>query len=149
MATVKNFEELEVWQLAREFCKDVYAVIESTSLRNNWKLRDQIDASAGSIMDNIAEGFERGGTKEFIQFLGFSTGSCGESRSQLYRIYDRSFISKEKFTELNEKTLSLSKQLNGFIGYLKKTDIKGYKKGYKFQEDQAGYLVSQSQISNT
>lgn len=138
MATYKTYEDLAVWKLSRELCKDIYAIIENTPLQNNWKLRDQIDSSSGSIMDNIAEGFERGGTKEFIQFLGYSKGSCGETRSQLYRIYDRQFITEIRKNELIEKTVVISKQINGFIGYLKKTDIKGY----KFEEDQVNYLTT-------
>ena len=135
MSNIKKFEDLDVWKLSRDFCKDVFDIIEQTELKNNWKLRDQIDASSGSIMDNIAEGFERGGTKEFIQFLGFSKGSCAESRSQLNRIFDRGFISKSRFEELNNKSETISRQLNGFIGYLKKTEIRGY----KFEEQQVEY----------
>ena len=138
MATYKTYEDLEVWKLSRELCKDIYSIIENTPLKNNWKLRDQIDGSSGSIMDNIAEGFERAGTKEFIQFLGYSKGSCGETRSQLYRCFDRDYISEEKKNELIEKTESISKQINGFISYLKKTKIKGF----KFEEDQEDYLIT-------
>lgn len=136
MATYKNFEDLEVWKLSREYCNEIYEIIETTPLKNNWKLRDQIDGASGSIMDNIAEGFERGGTKEFIQLLGFSKGSCGETRSQIYRIYDRSFINEQKMNELVDKSQQISKQINGFIKYLKQTDIKGY----KFEEDQEIYM---------
>ena len=136
MATYKNFEDLEVWKLSREYCKEIYDIIDNTPLKNSWKLRDQIDGASGSIMDNIAEGFERGGTKEFIQFLGFSKGSCGETRSQLYRVYDRGFIDEPKMKELTDKSFQISKQLNGFISYLKQTKIKGY----KFEEDQEVYI---------
>lgn len=136
MATYTNFEDLEVWKLSREYCNEIYEIIETTSLKNNWKLRDQIDGASGSIMDNIAEGFERGGTKEFIQFLGFSKGSCGETRSQLYRIFDRGFIDENKLKYLVTKSQQISKQINGFIKYLKQTDIKGY----KFEEDQEIYI---------
>jgi len=135
LATVKNFEDLEVWQLSRELCREVYQIIQNTPLVNNWKLRDQIDSASGSIMDNIAEGFERSGTKEFIQFLGFAKGSCGEVRSQLYRIYDRGYIDENRKNELVDKTIKISKQINGFIGYLKQSKIKGY----KFEEDQEHY----------
>jgi len=138
MATYTNFEDLEVWKLSREYCSEIYEIIETTSLKNNWKLRDQIDGASGSIMDNIAEGFERGGTKKFIQFLGFSKGSCGETRSQLYRIFDRGFIDENKLKYLVTKSQQISKQINGFIKYLKQTDIKGY----KFEEDQEIYIKS-------
>ena len=138
MATYRKYEDLEVWKLARELCKDIFTIIQETPLKNNWKLRDQIDGASGSIMDNIAEGFERGGTKEFIQFLGYSKGSCGETRSQIYRLYDRDYINEIEKNELIEKTNTISKQINGFIGYLKTTNIKGY----KFEENGENYSIS-------
>jgi four helix bundle protein len=85
MATVKSFEELEIWQLSREICQEVWDVFERTTLGKDFELKNQMNRSSGSIMDNIAEGFERNGRKEFIQFLSYSKGSCGELRSQLYR----------------------------------------------------------------
>ncbi|SMP03470.1 four helix bundle protein [Chryseobacterium profundimaris] len=103
MATYKSFEDLEIWQLARELSADIYEIIENSQLKNNFRLANQIDGSSGSIMDNIAEGFERNGNKEFIQFLYISKASCAETRSQLYRILDRNFISKEKFEVLKIK----------------------------------------------
>ena len=127
MATYKNFEDLEIWQLSRELCNDIYEVIENSNLKNNYRLCNQIDGSSGSIMDNIAEGFERGGKKEFIQFLYISKASCGETRSQLYRVLDRKFISNEKFEILKEKTVVLSKKIGGFITYLENSDFKGSK----------------------
>lgn len=127
MATYKNFEDLEIWQLARELCNEVYGIIESSNLKNNYRLCNQIDGSSGSIMDNIAEGFERGGNKEFVQFLYISKASCGETRSQLYRVLDRKFINQEKFETLKEKTIALGKKIGGFITYLENSDFKGSK----------------------
>ena len=89
MATVKRFEELEIWKLARKICDEIYQVSISTPLQKDYKLNNQIKGSSGSIMDNIAEGFERDGNREFIQFLSISRGSSGETRSQLYRVLDR------------------------------------------------------------
>ena len=127
MATVNRFEDLEIWQLSRALCKDIYDVIESTNLKNNFKLCNQIDSSSGLVMDNIAEGFERNGNREFIQFLSIAKASCGETRSQLYRVFDRNFISEEKFEKLREQTEVLSRKIGSFIKYLNITDLKGTK----------------------
>ncbi len=127
MATVKKFEDLEIWQLSRMLCQEVYRIIVESNLKNNYKLCNQIDGSSGSIMDNIAEGFERNGNKEFIQFLSIAKASCGETRSQLYRVFDRDFISKEKFEILIEQTETLSKRIGAFINYLKNRELKGSK----------------------
>ena len=127
MGTIRKFEDLEIWQLSRELCKEIYNIIQGTDLKNNFKLCSQIDSSSGSIMDNIAEGFERNGTREFIQFLSIAKASCGETRSQLYRVFDRNFINQELFETLLERTETLSKKINSFIKYLKITDLKGTK----------------------
>jgi len=80
---IERFEDLEIWIEARELCKSVFSITEKEPFNRDFKFRDQIRASSGSIMDNIAEGFERGGNKEFIQFLSIAKGSCGETRHRL------------------------------------------------------------------
>ncbi|MDO5972248.1 four helix bundle protein [Flavivirga aquimarina] len=127
MPTVKQFEDLEIWKLARILCNDINKVAVNTNLKSDYKLYSQIDGSSGSIMDNIAEGFERNGNKEFIQFLSISKASCGETRSQLYRVLDRNYINEEKFNKLYDQTIVLGKMIGGFMNYLKKSDFKGSK----------------------
>ncbi len=127
MATITKFEDLEIWMLARKLCQEINYIAYETELKSDFKLRDQIKASSGSIMDNIAEGFERNGNKEFRQFLSISKGSCGETRSQLYRIYDRKYIGENKFNELKDITSDLGFKIGSFIKYLNNTGFKGSK----------------------
>tara|TARA_B000000441_G_C21703797_1_gene327749 strand:+ start:193 stop:582 length:390 start_codon:yes stop_codon:yes gene_type:complete len=125
LATIKQFEDLEIWQKAREICRIVYETKKNTNLKNDFKLYNQLNGSSGSIMDNIAEGFERNGNREFIQFLSIAKASCGETRSQLYRAFDRGYLNDDDFEDFKTKVISLSRQINGFIDYLQKSDFKG------------------------
>lgn len=127
MAKIEKFEDLEIWQLARKICVEVYRIIETTDLKDNYALRNQMDRCSGSIMDNIAEGFERNGNKEFRQFLSIAKASCGELRSQLYRCLDRKYIDKTTFDIQMEMLLLESKKISSFINYLKKSEYKGSK----------------------
>ncbi len=128
MATVTKFEELEVWQLARELVSEIFEVFSnSEQFFRDYKLKDQINGSSGSVMDNIAEGFERGGRNEFINFLTFSKGSAGEVKSQLYRALDRKYITKEQFDHLYNKADIIGKKTGAFINYLNTSSHKGIK----------------------
>lgn len=142
MSTIKQFEDIIAWQKARAFSKQLYQIVVHSDLQNDYKLRQQIEGSAGSIMDNIAEGFERGGNKEFINFLTYAKGSCGETRSQLYRLLDRTYIDDETFTALKAELINISNLIGGLIKYLKSSELKGW----KFKEDEAIY---QTQSQNT
>lgn len=95
MATIKTFEDIGAWQKARILSKQVFELTLTGSFSKDYALRDQINRSMGSVMDNIAEGFERGGTREFIQFLSIARGSAGEVRSQLHRALDRKHLDRE------------------------------------------------------
>jgi four helix bundle protein len=127
VATIQRFEDLEVWQLARELALDIFNETLNLPFAKDYELVGQIRRSSGSAMDNIAEGFERGGKKEFIQFLGIAKGSAGEVRSQLYRALDRKHITQEKFDFLFKKVTLLSKKLSSLITYLKNSEFKGFK----------------------
>ena len=124
---IKRFEDLEIWQEARKLCKIVYEITSTGSFSIDFKFRDQMRASSGSAMDNIAEGFDRGGNKEFYQFLSISRGSTGEVRSLSYRAFDFKYITDEKLNEMLERTDSLSRKTYNLMQHLKSSDIKGVK----------------------
>ena len=92
MATITRFEDLEIWKEARRLAKEIHLITVHTELRSDLRFKNQIKSSSGSVMDNIAEGFERDGNLEFRQFLSIAKGSAGETRSQLYRIFDFEYI---------------------------------------------------------
>ncbi|SMD36515.1 four helix bundle protein [Reichenbachiella faecimaris] len=124
---IESFEDLEIWQAARSVCKLIYLKSSEDSFKKDFDLVRQIRRSSGSCMDNIAEGFERGGNKELIQFLFIAKGSIGETRSQLSRALDLKYISKDDFDQLKEECLMISKKISGFIKYLKNSEFKGTK----------------------
>ncbi len=126
--TINRFEDLEIWKNARELCKKVRWISENTNLSKDYSLKDQILRSSGSVMDNIAEGYERDGKKEFIQFLYIAKASLGETRSQVYRCFDANQITDEKYNELLNDCLNLSAQIKKFINYLSNSDYQGHKK---------------------
>lgn len=135
MATYKSFEDLKVWQNSRDLNKLLFQLLKTKNSIELGFLKNHILKTAGSIMDNIAEGFERGGNKELIQFLYISKGSAGELRSQIYRAVDNELIEGQIAQELFQKLLSISAQLSLFIQYLKKSELKGD----KFNEPKADY----------
>ena len=124
MATITKFEDLEIWQEARKLAKEVFILSKETDLKTDFRFKEQIKASSGSVMDNISEGFERDGNLEFRQFLSIAKGSAGETRSQIYRLYDCEYISEEQFKELKNKYEKLSGKIKNFITYLNKKDFK-------------------------
>ena len=125
MATWSRFEDLPIWQEARILAKDVYRLTSTEPFSKDYRFCGQIRAAAGSIMDNIAEGFEKENNKEFIQFLYIAKGSCGEVRSQLYRAKDVDFISDEEYKKYMDVVLNMSMSLANFIHYLQKSDMTG------------------------
>ena len=127
MGYAKNFEELDIFQKARELCKQVYSITKDGEFSKDHRFVQQIHASAGSVMDNIAEGFERDGNKEFINFLYIAKGSCGEVRSQVIRASDVGFIDNDTAKRLYNDSLNLSKSIAKFIASLKQSSITGLK----------------------
>ena len=132
MATIKRFEEIKSWQKARVLNKKVGDIIDKGQFKRNFKLIHQIEGSAGSIMDNIAEGFERSGNKEFVQFLYMAKGSCGEFRSQPYRAVDRKYINELEFETLYAMAIEIIVMIQKLIDYLEQSELKGTK--YKNRE---------------
>ena len=124
---VKRFEDLEIWQLSRELSKFVFEITSREPFCYDYKFRDQMRAASGSAMDNIAEGFDRGGNKEFGQFLSMARGSAGEVRSQSYRAFDYKYIDEVKLDELLERTDILRRKIFNLMEFLKNSDIKGIK----------------------
>lgn len=127
MATIQKFEDLEVWKKARILSGKVYPLTFKEPIASDFRLKDQMRGSVGSIMDNIAEGFERGSKLEFINSLTISKGETGELKSQLYRCLDNKYISQKLFDDLYNLADEVTKMITGFINYLNKSKIKGQK----------------------
>ena len=127
MATIGTFEQIISWQEARLLNEKIGKLIDDGTFKTSFRLINQIEGSAGSIMDNIAEGFERGGNKEFIQFLYIAKASCGELRSQLYRSLDRKYINEKEFEDLSVHAKKISSLIQKLISYLEQSETKGIK----------------------
>jgi four helix bundle protein len=137
MATIKRFEDLEIWKLAREFSKLIYGFTNRSPFDKDFSLRNQLRSSSGSMMDNPAEGFERGGRKDFVQFLVIAKGSAGEARSQLNRALDQKYISEAEFRQATEMVEAFSAKTQKLIEYLNNTEHKGVR--YKVAESSIEY----------
>ena len=121
---VERFEDLEATRLIFHKLETLF---EDTGLGKNYSLRNQMESSSGSIMDNIAEGFGRGGNQEFINILRYSKGSATERKSQLYRAFDKKLISQEQFDILAADCTQADNRLGAFMAYLRKANIRGIK----------------------
>lgn len=132
MATVNSFTELEIWKLAHELAGKIFNITKSNLLSKDFSLKDQMNRSAGSIADNIAEGFGRGGRMEFIQFLFVARASVSELQSQLMRCIQREYITKETYDDLFELADKTGRKIGAFIKYLNNSN----KSGVKFKDRQ-------------
>ncbi|HXC97863.1 MAG TPA: four helix bundle protein [Verrucomicrobiae bacterium] len=127
MAKITRFEDLKTWQKARELNHRIYKMSNARAFAKDFGLRDQIRRASISVMSNIAEGFERGGDKEFVQFLSNAKGSCGEARSQLYAALDVEYLTRDEFDALHELCVEVSRMISGFMTYLKNSEHRGSK----------------------
>jgi four helix bundle protein len=124
---IERFEDIEAWQAGRELTLSIYRATRLQQFAKDFGLVDQLRRAAVSITSNIAEGFERGGDKEFVHALTLAKGSCGEVRSQLYVALDEEYITKTQFDELAGQALAASRLLGGFIKYLQSSTLRGTK----------------------
>ncbi len=127
MGKIQKFEDILAWQKARELTRGVYAHSKTGAFAKDFGLKDQIQRASVSIMGNVAEGYDRGGDKEFIQFLSVSKGSCAEVKSHLYVALDQQYINPTQFNQLYNSADEVSRLLAGFMAYLKQSDLRGRK----------------------
>jgi len=127
MATIERFEDIEAWKKGRELRQAVYRCSRAGKFAADYALRDQIRRAAISITSNIAEGFEREGNREFVQFLSNSKGSCGEVRDQLYVALDEQYITAEQFESLYDNAVEVNRIISGFMKYLRSSELRGNK----------------------
>jgi four helix bundle protein len=124
---ISRFEDIESWKKARDVTRLIYSMSATGEFARDFALRDQIRRAVISIMSNIAEGFERGGDKEFIQFLSVAKGSCGETRAQLYVALDQNYISEDQFRESHDALFEVGRMIGGFMKYLQQSELRGSK----------------------
>lgn len=122
MATAKRFEDLEIWQLARKLVNKVYEVTKKQNFAKDYGLKDQVRRSSVSVMNNISEGFESRTVNHFINYLGHSKGSCGETRSVLYIALDCNYITQSEFDDIYNLAKNISGKIQNLIKYLDSYD---------------------------
>ena len=127
MPKIEKFEDIESWKLAREITRLIYKASSAGSFSKDFALVNQIRRASISILSNIAEGFERGGNKEFLNFLAIAKGSCGEVRAQLYVALDQNYIDEKKFVSITDKLIETNRMISGLMKYLQQSDFKGSK----------------------
>jgi four helix bundle protein len=124
---IKKFEDLESWKKARKLTNTVYEATGAGRFTRDFGLKDQIRRASISILSNIAEGFERGGDREFLQFLAVAKGSCGEVRAQLYIAVDQGYLHQDLFDELSKNAAEIGRLISGMMKYLSKSELRGSK----------------------
>jgi four helix bundle protein len=127
MGRIERFEDIVAWQKARELTREIYDCSKAGAFARDFGLKDQIQRASVSAVANIAEGFERGGDKEFIQFLSNSKGSSGEVKSHLYVALDQHYVTDDRFKSLYQHADEVSRLVAGFMGYLQQSTVRGHK----------------------
>ncbi len=127
MPTILRFEDIEGWKKARDLAHSIHAVTKAGDLAKDFALRDQMRRAAASVMANIAEGFGRGGNREFIQFLGHARGSCTELKSHLYLAADAGVMEGTKFQQLYRLASETEALISGLMKYLQTSEARGRK----------------------
>ncbi len=119
---IERFEDAQAWQEAQELTKLVYTATNEGAFSQDFRLTNQIRDAAGSVMHNIAEGFDAGSDAEFIRFLRYSRRSASEVQSQLYIALDQNYINNNQFQQIYDQAMHTKKLINGFIGYLQRSN---------------------------
>jgi four helix bundle protein len=127
MDKIERFEDILAWQKARALTKRIYCHTKQAPFCKDFGLKGQIQRASVSTMANIAEGFERGGDKEFVQFLSNAKGSCGEVRSHLYVALDQNYLTSGDFNLLYGQSAEIGRLISGFMTYLRESDLRGHK----------------------
>jgi four helix bundle protein len=127
MATFKKFEEIECWKRARQLTRRVYAITNEPAFARDFGLKDQIRRASVSVMSNIAEGYDRSGTAEFVHFLATAKGSAAEVKCQLYVAADQGYIQEDRFSELSALATETGSMVAGLMRYLRASGYKGTK----------------------
>ena len=120
MAKIERFEDIDAWKEARKLVNMIYDASDEGLFSKDFSLKNQIRSASVSIMSNIAEGFDRGTNREFIQFLVIARASTSEVKSHLYVALDQKYINHEKFDEIYQQATKVISLIDGFIRYLKK-----------------------------
>ncbi len=145
MATIRDFHDLEMWKRSRQLCQRIFQQILSNDELKDFPLKDQLNRSSSSVMDNIAEGFGRQGNKEFRQYLAIARASLCEARSQMFRAVDRGYISVEEHSKLNREAVEIESMIVGFSKYLVNSKYRGAK--YKVEEPTEQYILVEAELS--
>jgi four helix bundle protein len=127
MGTFQSFEEIDAWQRARELRREIYAISAQAMLSKDFGLRDQIRKASVSNISNIAEGFDRGGTSQFLQSLSIAKGSAGEVRTHFYVAHELGYVAQETFERISAQAVEIGRMIGRLMSYLRGTKIRGTK----------------------